>query len=451
MKRLILFIVAFSIWALNASAAPAASDEKGVRVTGIEVVHADNTVTIFFTLHTGVKVTPSNRSLVINPVLSNRENQIELPPIVIRGSRARVIDAREAMSSDWANPDQQPYYTTNGKSIDYMASFPYEYWMAGSDLIFNGVNAGRGKDTEVKIGLVADNLMGSGEQQEPYAPQITQQTRPQTSVEPQTPPATPQRPVSTPPAQQQQTQQVATAPSLPMSTSRSIGDELAARFSFVEPVSAFQRAHQASQIVIFDYNMPLNLGAGSNSNVQKQNDVERFIGMTREGALSIQFRQGSKVISREDNNRALVDLISVIRALEASPDCKITRVVVVGFSSPEGTLNENEKLSMERAAVAKEFITANSSIRPDMVNTYNGSVDWSKLRELVAQSDMADKYRILDIIDNTPVWDSSRNRGRLGDLMAVNGGNPYRYMLENFFPRLRQMGAYIKVYYENMR
>jgi outer membrane protein OmpA-like peptidoglycan-associated protein len=442
---------------MSLSSASAQTDPESIQVNGIEVVHADGVVTIAFSLQTGAKVTASNRSLIIDPVLRGAGGELRLAPIIVRGEKANVANVHQAMTAARMDQSLVPYYTTNGKTLDYLAAVPFQNWMRGSELIFNGINAaGKGKATEVNIGLVADNLLTNSQPlpERPLADNRPEQVAQPQAVAPwavpvdqpqQQPAATIQPPIAPVQYAQGQPQRIET------SRTRSIGDELAANFSFVEPVSAFERARRASNQQLFDYGMPLNLGGGA-APTQKQNEVERFVEMTREGALNIQFHQGSHVITRElgNNNRMLVDLISTIRAIEASQDTRISNIIIVGFSSPEGMLNENERLAQERASVAKEFLTANSNVRPDLISVYNGSVDWTSLRELVSKSSMKDKYKILDIIDNIPVWDSSRNRGRLGELMAVNGGDPYRYMLQNFFPQLRQMGAYIKVYYENL-
>lgn len=427
MKRVVLILITLSAWVLTASAA-SSQDQKSVQVTGIEIAHANGVVKFSFTLHAGSKVTSNSRSLVITPILQNGKNQTDLAPIVVRGARAKLADVRQAIGQ---SNTMQPFYTANGKSIEYSTVVPFENWMIGSELVLNGISAGSGSGSIVNIGLVADNLLAGARPVENIT-QVRQEPLPYRPTTTTNPSATPSQ------------------TTLPAGQKLSAGDELAARFSFVEPLSEYQKANQAATQQLFDYNMPLTLGTGT---AQKENEVERFINMTREGALSIQFQPGSKVIAREfgDNNRALVDLISSIRALEASSDTKISHVIIVGFSSPEGTTDENEKLSLERATVAKDFLTANSEIKPETISIYNGSVDWVSLRKLVAGSDMADKYRILEILDNTPVWDLSRKRGRLGELMEVKGGEPYRYMLENFFPQLRQTGAYIKVYYENNR
>ena len=66
---------------------------------------------------------------------------------------------------------------------------------------------------------------------------------------------------------------------------------------------------------------------------------------------------------------------------------------------------------------------------------------------MVAKSDMAYRDRILSIIDNVPE-SGYGGLSRQAELMRLGGGEPYRYMLNNFFPELRN-ATYIKVYYEN--
>lgn len=57
------------------------------------------------------------------------------------------------------------------------------------------------------------------------------------------------------------------------------------------------------------------------------------------------------------------------------------------------------------------------------------------------------RQQVLHIIDTAPGWDAKKKVGRLGLLMEFNGGKPYHYMKQHFFPKLRNAG-YIKVFYE---
>jgi hypothetical protein len=61
---------------------------------------------------------------------------------------------------------------------------------------------------------------------------------------------------------------------------------------------------------------------------------------------------------------------------------------------------------------------------------------------------MSYRDQVLNIIDHTPIWDARRKTGRLGELMRLAGGEPYRQMEREFFPQLR-IASDIKVLYDN--
>ena len=58
--------------------------------------------------------------------------------------------------------------------------------------------------------------------------------------------------------------------------------------------------------------------------------------------------------------------------------------------------------------------------------------DWDRLASLVRASNMADKEKVLDIIDRVDIF-----KGREGKLKALSGGKPWAYMLKEYFPKLR--------------
>ncbi len=454
MKKLVLSIVLLAACSLTLSAARSSQDGgKNVNVTGTEVVRTDNnTVSLAFRLEVGGEVTAKNRSLIIRPVLQGAGGSSELPPIIIRGQRAKVVAENRAMSALGIDTGGH-YLTSNGSSVDYEASIPWQDWMRGSQLVFNGLNTGSDKATEVNIGMVADNLL-TGPSRIPIDYPVATQAPLSTVQEVQT--AGTQSSV---PQDQglvvQRSMQSSSYNDFSSSqyyTAATVGDELAARFTFVEPVARYNVARNTSDTdAVFDYNMPLRFGS---SMPQENNEIERFIEMTRQGAIRVEFDRGSRTVDRSmgENYKMLVDLISSIRVLLNAnpPDARVAQVVVVGFSAPEGT-DEKETLAMERAEATRDFLTANSQIDPALISVYNGSVDWATLRELVADSGMAEKYKVLDIIDNVPAWGSTQDKGRMTYLMELGDGSAFGYMRDNFFPLLRQTGAYVKVYYENVK
>lgn len=170
----------------------------------------------------------------------------------------------------------------------------------------------------------------------------------------------------------------------------------------------------------------------------------------RQHAIMVYFGQGGSTVSDVygNNRQALTDIMTSIRILEKSVDSEITAVTIAGFTSPEGNYEANQQLAQRRAGAVKAYILDRSGVRPEQIKVYPGGIDWQGLRILVEASDMPSREAVLNIIDNTPIWDARRQVGRHGELMRLNGGNTYRYMAREFFPKLRN-AAYIKVYYRN--
>jgi hypothetical protein len=366
-------------------------------------------VTVGFRIEPGEEIISTNRSLVIRPILDGGGRRAPLPVIVVRGGRSTADLERRAMNAAGFDASGQRI-TAPGGVVDYLAQVSWQDWMVGSRLTLEGLGIGSKEASVIEIGVVADNL-------------LTQTAPSGTSVAP------PRR-------------QIGTA-----------GDELASRFTFVEPEVRFHRAQGDSPDgVVFDYGMPLVFGTSAR---RAEDQSERYIEMTRKGAIGIRFESGGVAILRDlgENNQRLVDLISAVRLLDETAGCRITRVIVAGFSAPDSTPDEKQTFAMERAVVLKDFITANSGVDPDLIGVYDGGVDWSTLRELVADSDMADKYRVLEIIDNAPAqMTGTRNRAdRLSMLMDLNDGRTFALMREQFFGQMRRTGAYVKIFYENLR
>lgn len=75
---------------------------------------------------------------------------------------------------------------------------------------------------------------------------------------------------------------------------------------------------------------------------------------------------------------------------------------------------------------------------------------WAELRDMVAADPViTHKQEILDVLDNTPVWDSERQIGRMSALWKIDMERPYWYMYKNLFPKLRN-ASYVKVYFDDV-
>ncbi|MDR1274534.1 MAG: OmpA family protein, partial [Odoribacteraceae bacterium] len=167
-------------------------------------------------------------------------------------------------------------------------------------------------------------------------------------------------------------------------------------------------------------------------------------------SITVYFPVGKSAIdlATGDNARSLETLLEAIRSLEGAPGNPRVRVLVGGFASPEGSTQLNEWLALERASALRDYLVARSRLTLDDVRVHGAGADWQGLRALVEDSRMPGRADVLRVIDTYPVWNHRARVGRLTTLVNLDGGRPYRYLLDRFFPRLRA-AAVIRVFYEN--
>lgn len=170
---------------------------------------------------------------------------------------------------------------------------------------------------------------------------------------------------------------------------------------------------------------------------------ENFDLMRAEGALIVRFRQGRNVIdpTLEDNAQSLEKVSNVLKLITGDANASVGKIVLAGGSSPEGTKRLNDKLSEERVQTLRKYLNEKANIDFSQIESITIGEDWVELRKMVEQSDMQYKNEVLEIINNVPVM-----QGREKQLMDLKWGRPYSYMLEHFFPKLRNAG-YIRIFY----
>lgn len=170
---------------------------------------------------------------------------------------------------------------------------------------------------------------------------------------------------------------------------------------------------------------------------------ENFDLMRAEGALIVRFRQGRNVIdpTLEDNAQSLEKVSNVLKLITGDANASVGKIVLAGGSSPEGTKLLNDKLSQERVQTLRKYLNEKANIDFSQIESITIGEDWVELRKMVEQSDMQYKNEVLEIINNVPVM-----QGREKQLMDLKWGRPYSYMLEHFFPKLRNAG-YIRIFY----
>ncbi|MGV8090939.1 MAG: DUF3868 domain-containing protein [Mangrovibacterium sp.] len=133
-----------------------------------------------------------------------------------------------------------------------------------------------------------------------------------------------------------------------------------------------------------------------------------------------------------NNPKELKKIREMIDEIQNNPDIKVERLDIIGYASPEGTMENNKRLSEERAKSLRDYLVTQYDFTESLYQIKFGGENWNGLVRLVDNSDMEYKNEILDIIRSTAI-----DAGRKKKLTDLAGGRPYHYMVTNMFPKLR--------------
>lgn len=142
-----------------------------------------------------------------------------------------------------------------------------------------------------------------------------------------------------------------------------------------------------------------------------------------------------------NNPRELAKIRVMIDDLKLDPSIKVNRLDIIGYTSPEGTLATNKRLSEGRAMALRDYLASRYDFPRNQYHIIFGGENWDGLIDALETLDMDYKNEMLDIIQDIPI-----EKGRETKLMQLRGGVPYRYLLKNVFPSLRV--AICKVNYD---
>ena len=158
-------------------------------------------------------------------------------------------------------------------------------------------------------------------------------------------------------------------------------------------------------------------------------------------SMKIYYRRGYHNVdpSFRDNRTQLERFLNSTKA--ALKNNRIEKIVIRSYASPDGSAKANEQLAARRAEALKAYLIREGNVPPSLIEHHAEGVAWTMLRERVATSDMEGRDEVLNVLDHTPLWIYD-DKGRIIDgrkkrLMDLQGGKPYNYMLEHFFPDLR--------------
>ena len=178
--------------------------------------------------------------------------------------------------------------------------------------------------------------------------------------------------------------------------------------------------------------------------VKKQYPFLRKAGTDAEAERGISVRfPVSKMEIREDfsdNAKSLREIIDAISLVMNDEWTALNAIDIAGYASPEGEHEMNVTLSQGRADALKAYIIKELDLNDGQFNITAGAEDWSGLKSLVEKSDMADRAKVIEIIDSIP------SQERQAAFKKLSGGRTYRTLLNTFYPQLRD-ACYINVWY----
>ena len=159
--------------------------------------------------------------------------------------------------------------------------------------------------------------------------------------------------------------------------------------------------------------------------------------------LKIYFKQDkSELDMGYRGNEANFDrFVSEVKKILEDPTCRILDITVRAGASPEGKFDYNKELSRKRGENIRDFLRK-ALYFPDVTFRVDAvGEDWASFRELVEKNYYPDKKEILDILYRHTEYINGRPRSVVGgpkkELMDLNGGKTWFWLLANVFPELR--------------
>ena len=151
-------------------------------------------------------------------------------------------------------------------------------------------------------------------------------------------------------------------------------------------------------------------------------------------SLTVFFRQGVATFDPDykQNGRRCQEFVERLGALQASEHSRIARIQIYSSASPEGSVELNEKLAVNRAKSVTEYLHDALSFNDSLVFVQPINEDWATLATFIADDNSVPaKDAAMAIITD------SSNPDRKADLMKLNGGRTWKYLYRKYFPLLR--------------
>ncbi|MDR1865577.1 MAG: DUF3868 domain-containing protein [Bacteroidales bacterium] len=145
----------------------------------------------------------------------------------------------------------------------------------------------------------------------------------------------------------------------------------------------------------------------------------------------------SRIIPELGNNmREMYRLVTMIKKFWNDQRLNVVAVEVVGYASPEGSLELNERLAIERAQMTRDFLITLSDLPDDLYVAKSGGEDWDMLASIFRDSMVDYKKDVLYILEH---FQSAEMRK-----FKLRALPQYQQILRDIFPMLRRVSCQIQ-------
>ena len=151
------------------------------------------------------------------------------------------------------------------------------------------------------------------------------------------------------------------------------------------------------------------------------------------GEAYVVFKSGATDVDAEykDNAAELQKIRATVDSVRVDPDISITRIVLRGYSSPDGTFSVNQELSEKRVQAIREYVEALFELPEDVWSAEAGGENWEGFRKAVEASSLPNKAKILDLIDSDQ--DPDRKEYKISKY-----SRDYKIIYNEIYPMLRR-------------
>lgn len=145
-------------------------------------------------------------------------------------------------------------------------------------------------------------------------------------------------------------------------------------------------------------------------------------------------RIDSTYMNNADSLRRIVEWVDQVQR-DSMVD--IVSVEFCGAVSPEGSVRINRYLSNARLRALEKYVRSRIYIPEDIIVRNDHYIAWNELYDMVVNSDLEDKDKILEILTSENVSEPGKIDSRIGELKRFDNGKTWKRLFDMFFVDMR--------------